>query len=119
VPGYIIVQLAQPVFAINSATFSTVANSTEITNTTLGIPASATGILYDLTVKDTGGAGQFYMGPSSTYYYQATLTTQVINVNIRGNGLCFTDQNGSIWYRTIASGSNTLAVYMRVWGYLK
>jgi len=118
VPGYIIVQLAQPVIAIN-ATFSTVAASTEITNTTLGIPASAKGILYDLSVVDSVAGQYFRFGPSATYYYQTTVTTQVTNQVSRDNGLCFTDSNGSIWYRSLASGSNTLTVYMRVWGYLK
>ena len=119
VPGYIIVQLAQPVIAIN-ATFSTVAASTEITNTTLGIPASAKGILYELTAVDSGVASQYFrFGPSATYYYQATVTTQVTGITSRDNGISFTDSNGSIWYRSLASGSNTLTVYMRVWGYLK
>ena len=100
-------------------TFSTVAASTEITNTTLGIPASAKGILYDLSVVDSVAGQYFRFGPSATYYYQTTVTTQVTNQVSRDNGLCFTDSNGSIWYRSLASGSNTLIVYMRVWGYLK
>jgi len=120
VPGFIIVQLAMPVIAINTTTLGTVAVSTEITNTTLGIPTTAKGILYDLTVADPGVAGQYFrFGPSATYFYQTTVTTQVSNQNSRDNGLCFTDSNGSIWYRSAASGSNTLVVYMRVWGYLK
>jgi hypothetical protein len=120
VPGYIIVQLAMPMIAINTTTLGTVAVSTEITNTTLGIPTTAKGILYDLTVADPGVAGQYFrFGPSATYFYQTTVTTQVSNQNSRDNGLCFTDSNGSIWYRSAASGSNTLVVYMRVWGYLR
>jgi hypothetical protein len=119
VPGFIIVQLATPVIAINT-TLSTVGTSTEITKTTLGIPSNAKGILYELTISDSGAVAQFFrMGPTAVYFYQATLTNQVINVSIRDNGICFTDSNGSIWYRSQASGSNTLTVLMRVWGYLQ
>jgi hypothetical protein len=113
------VWLATPLTPINGF-FSTVAVSTEITYATLGTPAVAKAIVAQLYCKDSAvnGSQAFWIGPTATYYYAIAAIAQVTNYNTpSAPGLVPTDPNGSVWYRATASGTNTLTVTMRVWGY--
>ena len=115
--GCLLVMLTTPTLVINGATYSTVAASTEITAATLGTAAKA--LVVQLVVKDSTASTttQFNIGPSSTYYYALTAYATVNNAYGPAGGIVPTDTNGSIWYRATASGTNTLTVYLRIWGY--
>jgi len=117
--GYIYVPLgASPTTVYNGTTFSTVGASTEITAATLGTPGTAKAVNIQIEVKDSGGVGHYFAcGPSSAVWYLGVAAANVTNVYIYNNCVVDTDSNGSIWYRTSASGANTLTVYLRVLGY--
>lgn len=101
--------------------FSTVGTSTQLDlSSVFGVPAGITAVLMNTQVKDSAGAGNYYFGcgPSSTYWYAQTIYSVSSSVYCQGRPVAIPcDSNGDVWYRIAASGSNTLNVYIRIWGY--
>lgn len=107
--------------AFAADTFSDVTTSTIIQNTSWSttIPSSATALLIQIIAQDSGAGSDslyFAVGPNSTYWYTAAARPQVANINAELTTVvpC---TNGDIYYRVNASGSNTMTVTLRVWGY--
>ena len=107
-------------FAGNS--FSTVGSSTSIDlNTASSVPTDAVAVQFDVRVNDSGTWGNsawyFGCGPSPTYWYQFLCYTYGGDNASRQNGICNLDNSGRVWYRIQASGTNTLDVNLRIFGY--
>jgi len=105
--------------------FSDVGTSTKIENTSWNkpLPAAAKALLLEIAIKDSASSGAsgvwFAVGPSSTYFYALTA-----EANDRPNDSyayqfgwvpCIA---GDLYYQCAASGASTLAVVLRIWGYV-
>jgi hypothetical protein len=89
-----------------------------------GVPAGVKAVLVQLICKDSGSAASndIYFGVSPN---GSSGSVTVISVG-RGlpndtltysQGICPCDSNGDIYYQIVASGSNTMDCYLRIWGY--
>jgi hypothetical protein len=105
--------------------FSTVGASTAIKRTDWSspLPASAKALIIEILCNDSGSgaaACSFSVGPSSTYYYMLTAhgagTVNDATFSAQGIVRC-EDNDADIYYRCTATGSTTLDVTLRVWGY--
>jgi hypothetical protein len=122
--GYILIPLTTPInhTSFNGTNYSTVATATKIENTswTSTIPATAQALLIQIQCYDTGTLGTtglyFNVGPSSTYWYACAAIPP--GGSVRANDTQVVPcVNGDIWYRISASGTNTMNVTLRIWGY--
>ena len=84
-----------------------------------GIPANAKAVLVSLSVKDSAGAGNYYLalGPNNTYNYAAVCRSVSASYYNTVGPVSIPCQDGDIYYRIVASGTSTLTVYVRIWGY--
>jgi hypothetical protein len=99
---------------------STVGTSTLIDlSEVFGVPAGVKAVLIRITIKETGTPGNYYFfcGPASGYWYCHGVFAQVANVENSSTGITNCDENGDIYYRIAASGANTMAVNLQIWGY--
>ena len=103
--------------------FSDVGSSTKIENTSWSttIPADAKALLLEISIKDSASANNhvyFAAGPTSTYWYAlAGRASGAPNDEYMGQVGPVTCSDGDIYYRCQASGTDTLDVTLRVWGY--
>jgi hypothetical protein len=102
--------------------FSDVGTSTIIQNTSWSstIPADAKALLIEIVAVDSGSwgtAGLFFaVGPTATYWYQ--VVARPAGGSVAASALApVTCTNGDIYYRVDASGTDTLDVTLRCWGY--
>lgn len=102
--------------------FSTVATPTKIENTSWSstIPADAKALNIEIATRDSaawGTAGlMFAVGPSATYWYALGCRPAGGDVWVETMG-AVPCTDGDIYYRCTASGTGTLDVYLRCWGY--
>jgi hypothetical protein len=117
--GYIYVPMGTPTTVYNSNTFSTVGTSTQITAATLGIPTAAKAVALRLNAKESAPstANQYFAVGTSAYWHQVICYPQVANMMVANSGVVNCDTNGSIYYRALASGTNTLTESLMVFGY--
>ena len=121
---YTYVPLAAPLTstAWDGDSFSTVSTSTKIDlSAVFGAPANIKAVNMSVLVRDSAAAGttEYYiqLGPSSAYFYQLPVGCYGGDLWQRQSGVLNCDANGDIWYKTNASGSLTMEVYVRIWGY--
>jgi len=100
--------------------FSDVGTATKIENTSWSsaIPADAKALLIQIIAADSGaGDNWFAIGPTSTYWYAMSARpvhgSDYPNENT-GPVPC---TDGDIYYRVEASGTSTMDVWLRCWGY--
>lgn len=121
--GYIFTPLETPLTSTSwdgdshSTTSATVIDLSSV----FGAPAGIKAALVRIEARDSaawGSSGLYIaLGPSSSYYY--TLTCPVFGGDVSNfvEGIVPCDSNGDIYYRIIASGTNTMDVDMRIFGY--
>ncbi|MFP4344259.1 MAG: hypothetical protein ACLFU8_06175 [Anaerolineales bacterium] len=122
--SYTFVPLTTPLThtSFDGDAFSDVGTATKIENTSWSsaIPANAVALLIDISCVDSGSWGTnglyFRVGPSSSYPYAFIVRPKGGNVYEAGMSVvpC---TNGDLWYQVNASGTNTLTVFMKCWGY--
>ena len=85
----------------------------------MGTPATAKALACDIQVKESAVANTLYfaVGSSTINYFAIQAYPNVTGFWNTATGICPTDSNGNIYYRCVASGSNTLTVTLRIWGY--
>jgi hypothetical protein len=122
--GYIFVPLTTPLTSTSwdGDSFSDVSTSTLIdTSAVFGVPAGVKAILFWIQAKDSAswGTGGLYfaLGPTSTYWYAGGVDTYGGDVNSSVLQVIPTNANGDVYYRINASGTNTMDISIRVWGY--
>lgn len=86
---------------------------------TFGLPVDVKAILVTISVRDSGGAGNYYLalGPSNTYYYSAICLSTSASWHNHVGPVIIPCLNGDVYYAIQASGTGTLNVYLRIWGY--
>jgi len=101
--------------------FSDVGTATKIENTSWSstIPASAKALLIQVIAHDSGaGNNWFSVGPTSTWPYALSARPTAGNdYDAEGMGPTPCSADGGIYYRCEASGTGTLDVWLRCWGY--
>ena len=122
--GYIFIPLTTPLTSTSwdGDSFSDVSTSTLIdTSAVFGVPAGVKAILFWIQAKDSAswGTGGLYfaLGPTSTYWYAGGVDTYGGDVNSSVLQVIPTNENGDVYYRINASGTNTMDISIRVWGY--
>lgn len=122
--GYIFVPLTTPATSTSwdGDSFSDVGTSTVIDlSAAFGIPGGVKAVLMEVICQDSatwGTSGLYFAcGPSSTYWY--ALSCRPAGGDVLASALTPvpTNSNGDIYYRINASGSNTMNVWIRIWGY--
>lgn len=103
--------------------FSTTAKTKIDLSAVFGAPAGVKAILVRVSVRDSGSAAGnpwLLLSPNDT--------TNVGALNLRAagiandalvdeSGICPCDANGDVYYQCVATGSNTLDVWLYIWGY--
>ena len=124
--GYVYVPLTTPLTSTSwdGDAYSTQGTSTQIDlSAVFGLPANIKAVAMTVGIRDSGSAAatdiHFACGPSSTYWYAlladcAGLANDSFH-NHSANVPC--DANGDVWYRILASGVDTMDIWIRVWGY--
>lgn len=119
--GGIFVPLTMPATAIGwtGTTFSTTTPQPLNAVSTFGIPENTKALLVSLSVMDAAGAGDYYLaiGPNNTYYYAVVCRSLSASVSASIGPVAVPCQDGDVYYRVLASGTNTLTAYIRIWGY--
>lgn len=119
--GGIFVPLTMPATAIGwtGTTFSTSSPQPLNVVSVFGIPADAKAISATLSVMDSAGAGNYYcsLGPNNTYYYALVCRSVSASYYNEVGPVPVPCQNGDVYYRVLASGTNTLTATLRIWGY--
>lgn len=86
-----------------------------------GVPAGIKAVLLQCAVKDSAawGNGSYYIsfGPSATYYYAGSSRCFGGDIVNDQNMIIPCNSNGDIYYLINASGTSTLDVWLRVFGY--
>jgi hypothetical protein len=87
-----------------------------------GVPAGVKAVLVKVALRDSGSAGGLYTfqlsGVSSGTNYSLSETASEINDRFTyGQGIVPCDANGDIYYALTASGTNTMDVWLEIWGY--
>ena len=84
-------------------------------------PAGIKAILARLACRDSATLGTTGMysniGPDETYNYQMSCVPVGGDVINSITGICTCNIDGDIYYRINASGSNTMDVWLEIWGY--
>jgi hypothetical protein len=102
--------------------YSTVAKTALDLSSVFGVPAGVKMILADVTIRDSGSSGTdcaFCLSPNSTDW-SGILWRCSGQANDSWSCGAFPipcDANGDVYYQVLASGSGTLDVYLRIWGY--
>lgn len=90
---------------------------------TFGVPDRIKAVMIQLYARDSAALGTtgllFSVGPTSTYFYAADARPTGGDVWASTSALVPCNDDGDIYYKIQASGTNTLDAWMRVWGYLK
>ena len=86
------------------------------------VPAGVKAVLVKVSLRDSGSAATSCLfqlsGVSSGTNY--SLTAQASPINDRYayfNGIVPCDDNGDIYYNIVASGTDTMDVFLEIWGY--
>lgn len=104
------------------------ASATEVDLTTeFGVPSFVRAVLCQKTIRDSATLGttglHFHLGPSATYYYMSD--THCPGGDVLNGGVYLVvcsldgDNHPTVYYHIAASGSGTMDIWWRIWGYLK
>lgn len=121
--GYIYVPLSSPVtnVAWNNHSYGTVAAAVLDLSSLFGIPAGVKAVNIQIRCNDsaTWGTNDLYVaaGPSTTYFYQMTVPAFGGDIVSDQTGIVNCNANGDIAVRIKASGTGTMDVTIRIWGY--
>ena len=107
-----------------STTAKTLIDLSEVFTTPTAVPAGVKAVLVQVQCRDSASSGtatnHFSISPSSS----ADVNAIVTRCNGMPNdywaseaGICPCNANGDIYYQCAASGTNTLDVYLQIWGY--
>ena len=107
-----------------STTAKTLIDLSAVFTTPTAVPAGVKAVLVQVQCRDSASSGtatnHFSISPSSS----ADVNAIVTRCNGMPNdywaseaGICPCDANGDIYYQCAASGTNTLDVYLQIWGY--
>ncbi len=87
------------------------------------VPAGVKAILARIFLRDSGSAAGnswFLLSPNDTKDVGA-LTLRATGIAndafVDESGICPCDANGDVYYQCLATGSNTLDVWLQIWGY--
>lgn len=101
--------------------FSTTANTKIDLSVVFGVPAGVKAVLVNIALRDSGSAANdcfISLSPSSS---EGGMTARCSGIaNDKFVNACLTvpcDTNGDIYYAISASGTGTMDVYLRIWGY--
>jgi hypothetical protein len=101
--------------------FSTTAKTKIDLSVVFGVPAGVKAVLVNVALRDSGSAANeclISLSPSSS---AGGMTARCSGIaNDKFVNACLTvpcDTNGDIWYEIAASGTNTMYVYLQIWGY--
>jgi len=79
-------------------------------------------VLVRLACRDSATLGttglSIGIGPSATYYNNVSTIAIGGDVVSSQTAWCSCDANGDIYFRVVASGTNTLDAWLEVWGYI-
>ena len=102
--------------------FSDVGTSTQLDlSSVFSAPAGIKAVLMDIRVRDsaTWGSSDLYFacGPSSAQW--AAAIARPFGGDVFGGGMFVVpcDSNGDVWYQINTSGSNTMDIWIYIWGY--
>jgi len=122
--GYTYVPLDSVATGANFAgdSFSDVTTSTLIDlSSEFGLPAGIKAIVARLSIRDSGTWGSndlwFGMGPSATEFQDLKTYCYGGNLFNAVTGIARCDANGDVYYQCDASGTDTLEVWIRIYGY--
>lgn len=106
----------------NTTAFSTTAVTALDLAAVFGLPANVKAVLAHLQINDSASATaacNINFGPNSTYYYQSALSASGIanDALVIATIIINTDGNSGVYYKCVASGTNTLDVWMEIIGY--
>jgi hypothetical protein len=113
---------------LTSASWNGTAHSTDATpqalnlTTVFGLPANVKAVLTDVGIRDSASATtacDIGFGPNTAHYNQSPLTVGGIGNDMWHHSplIINTDGNSGAYYKCVASGTNTLDVYMIIIGY--
>lgn len=121
--GTVFVPLTTPLTSTlwDNDTHSTTSKTVIDLSTVFGAPAGIKAILADVEISDTGSAGtecMLFLAPSNTDALGAVVKAGDVNSRW-GSAMIVVPCNsdGDVYYQIIASGVNTMAVIIRIWGY--
>ena len=103
--------------------FSTTAKTLIDLSEVFGVPAGVKGIFVRLVARDSGSSAgfcQLALSPNATadsVAIQAYLQGVPNDVYVSVNGIVPCDTNGDIYYQIAASGTDTMDVFLEIWGY--
>jgi len=116
------VYLAAPLGADawNGDSYSDVASASIDLSAEFSVPAYIKAVLIQVAVRDSGAAentNYFRCGASATYNYENTCHAGGSDVWRYYLSPVQCDANGDLWYAIEASGTSTLEIVLRIWGY--
>ena len=102
---------------------TTTATKIDMSSVFSGSPDSAVKAVYvRLACRDSATLGttglNINVGPSATYYYNVSTVAIGGDVVSSQTAWCSCDAAGDIYFRVVASGTNTLDAWLEVWGYI-
>lgn len=121
--GYTFVPLTTPLTSAswNSSLRSTTSATVIDLSAVFGVPANVKAVLVRAESKETANTPStgtyFSVGPSAAYYYAVVAHAVGSTLKASITGICPCDANGDIYYRVVASGTNTLTAHLEIWGY--
>ncbi len=104
--------------------YSTTAKTLIDLSAVFGVPAGARAVLVEMAARDSASAtfaAFFRLAPNdiaNETAIQIFLEGHPNDKFMAETGVCPCNSDGDIYYQTGASGSGTLDVYLRIWGYL-
>lgn len=123
--GYVFVPLSTPLTStsFDGDSFSTTAATLIDLSSVFGVPAGVKAILARVVIRDSGSAAgtDLYIGlgssnsvPHSTYIRCSGMPNDVY---VEKTEMIMCNSDGDIYYNINASGTNTMDVIIRIWGY--
>ena len=103
--------------------FSTTAKTKIDLSDVFGAPAGIKAILVRVSLRDSGSAAGnpwLLLSPNDTKNMGALCLRAAGIANdalVDESGICPCDANGDVYYQCAATGSNTLDVWLQIWGY--
>ena len=102
---------------------TTTATKIDMSSVFSGYPTDAVkAVMVRLACRDSAALGttglSIEVGPSATYYYNVSTVAIGGDVVSSQTAWCSCDANGDIYFRVVASGTETLDAWLEVWGYI-
>lgn len=101
--------------------FSTTSKTLIDLSTVFGAPAGIKAIIAEYSIKDSGssnGSCRLVLSPNNSNMVGVHLMGSPTNNHyVTSNAIIPCDANGDIYYQIVASGTNTMTVYIQILGY--